>query len=151
MADLPIRCTAVAVVVLRQAPTGWQILLLHRTQPPRSWSQTAGAIEEGETAVEAATRQVSAQAGLTPSALYTTDFNEMFYEPDQECLTVIPVFVAVVPPAADVVLDDAHDDARWCSPADAVAMVAFPGQRAMLRHVVAEFVEREPHPLMRLA
>ena len=77
-ADLPMRCRAVAVVVLRD--TG-QVLLLKRSKGflAGHWCQVTGSLEEGETAAQAAAREVMEETGLRPLKLYTADFCDHFY------------------------------------------------------------------------
>ena len=56
-----------------------------------------------------------------------------------------PVFVAVVDPAAVVVLNDEHSDFDWLGFDAAVERVGFGGQRRVLRWIEDEFVHRSPN------
>lgn len=145
MAEIPVRCFAVSVVLLRAAEGQSQILLLRRNRTlVGEWCQIAGGIEEGEKAWETALREVMEETGLTCDRLYSADICEQFYEPDREAISILPVFVGFVDPAAEVVLNDEHSEFRWVSFDVARGMVPFAGQRHVLTHIEAEFVLREP-------
>lgn len=68
---------------------------------------------------------------------------------------MFPVFVGFVDAEAAVTINPEHSEFRWVSFASALAMVPFAGQRHVLRHVEAEFVQRKPvqhlliHPMPR--
>lgn len=145
MQEIPIRAFSVSVVVLRTAGAGCEVLLLRRTRSLKGeWCQVAGAIELGETAWRAALREVEEETGLGLKRLYSADICEQFYEADRDAITLVPVFVGFAQQEDVVRLNAEHSDARWVSFEEALAMVPFAGQRAVLRHVEAEFVARDP-------
>lgn len=145
MADIPVRCFAVSVVLLRTAGGEAQVLLLRRNRTlVGEWCQVAGGIEDGENAWEAALREVKEETGLTCDRLYSADICEQFYEPDREAISILPVFVGFVAVDAEVVINHEHSDFRWVSFDVARSMVPFAGQRHVLRHIEAEFVLRKP-------
>ena len=145
MTEIPIRCSAVSVVVLRIVPAGCEVLLLRRNNTlVGEWCQIAGAIEEGEKAWEAALREVHEETNLTCERLYSADICEQFYEADRDAISLLPVFVGFVGTDATVVINQEHSEFRWVSFETALGMVPFAGQRHVLRHVEAEFVRREP-------
>lgn len=145
MTEIPIRCSAVSVVVLRIVPAGCEVLLLRRNNTlVGEWCQIAGAIEEGEKAWEAALREVNEETNLTCKRLYSADICEQFYEADRDAISILPVFVGFVDAVATVVINHEHSEFRWVSFETALGMVPFAGQRHVLRHVEAEFVRREP-------
>jgi len=147
MADIPIRCFAVSVVAVRTVECENQVLLLRRNHTlVGEWCQVAGGIEDGETAWEAALRELAEETGLTCDRLYSADICEQFYEPDRDCISILPVFVAFVSASAKVVINDEHSEFLWASFDAACGMVPFAGQRKVLRHVEEEFVVRAPIP-----
>lgn len=152
MAEIPIRSFAVSMVALRQDPEGVRVLLLRRTRPPAGiWCQVVGGIEAGETAWQAALRELREETGLVPEELWSGDICEQFYEAHRDAISLLPVFVALIAPRAEVVLNAEHEAHRWVDFAEAREMVPFPGQRSLLRHVEAEHVQRSPSPLLRIA
>ncbi|SUB00390.1 dihydroneopterin triphosphate pyrophosphatase [Pannonibacter phragmitetus] len=108
------------------------------------WCQIAGSIEEGEKAWEAALREVREETGLACEKLYSADICEQFYEADRDAISILPVFVGLVDAGATVTLNHEHSEFRWVSFEAALTMVPFAGQRKVLRHIEAEFVQREP-------
>ncbi|MCM2454834.1 NUDIX domain-containing protein [Rhizobium sp. CG4] len=145
MAEIPIRSFGVAVVVLREVGAETQVLLLRRNHTlVGEWCQIAGGIEDGEKAWQTALREVKEETGLSCTRLYSADICEQFYEADRDAITLAPVFVGYVDAEAEVVLNEEHSEFCWTSFSRAVDMVPFAGQRHVLRHVEAEFVQRQP-------
>ena len=145
MAEIPIRCFAVSVVLLRRIGDEAEVLLLRRNHTLMGeWCQVVGGIEEGEKAWEAALREVWEEAGIKCSRLYSADICEQFYESDRDAISMLPVFVGLVEPNTTVTINHEHSEFRWVSFEAALDMVPFAGQRYVLRHVEVEFVEREP-------
>ncbi|OWJ57833.1 NUDIX hydrolase [Inquilinus limosus] len=145
MQEIPIRSVAVAVVVIRHAAAGPQVLLLRRTRSlAGEWCQVTGAVEPGETGWQAALRETREETGLVPERLYSADICEQFYEAERNVISLLPVFVAVAAPDAEVRLNAEHSEFRWAGFGEAAGMVPFAGQRHILRHVEREFVQREP-------
>lgn len=151
MADLPIRSFSVSVVVLREVAEEAEVLLLRRSATVMGeWVQITGTIEQEETAWQAALREMRDETGIIPLRLYAADICEQFYEPHRDAITVVPVFVAFVDYDVEIVLNPAHRDYKWLSLDWAEDMVAFGGQRRVLRHVKQEFVVRDPNEALRI-
>jgi len=147
---IPMRSSVVSGVVLRGAGAGTRMLLLERS-PDGFWCHVAGKVEEGELAWEAFLRELLEETGLAPDSLHSGEFLEQFYEPRQNLIEIIPVFVARVAPDAEVSLNEEHSAFRWCALEEAKALVPFPNQRAVYEHVWANHVEREPSEHSRIA
>lgn len=151
MTEIQIRCFLASLVAIRRVDGGWQVLLLRRTQSlVGEWCQVAGGIEEGETAWQAALRELREETGLTPAAFYSADVCEQFYEAHRDSITMAPVFVAIIEPDHVVTLNHEHSDHCWTTFDEAVDMVAFGGQRRVLRWVEEEFVKRPPNPHLKI-
>ncbi len=147
MHEIPIRCFAVSVVILRPAGSAFEFLLLRRTGTlAGTWCQVAGAIEAGETAWQAGLREVEEETGLHPDRFYSADICEQFYEADRNAISLLPVFVGYAPQEAPVRLNAEHSEFRWVSFAEALRMVPFAGQRKVLRHIQDEFIDNTPNP-----
>lgn len=149
MPEIPIRSVAVSVVVLKPNGSEHQVLLLRRTRSLiGEWCQIAGAIEEGETAWQAALRETREETGLALARLYSADICEQFYEADRDAISLLPVFVGYPRPGDVVRLNAEHSEFRWVKFDEALQMVPFAGQRDVLRHIEREFVAREPNRLL---
>jgi dATP pyrophosphohydrolase len=150
--EVPIRCFAVSAVLIREDSGFSQVLMLRRAGGAldEEWCQVAGKINTGETAWQAALREIREETGLVPERFYTADICEQFYEAGLECISLVPVFVGFIDPMRVVVLDDEHSEYRWMTFSEAQAVVPAPGQRAMIEHVRQEFVARRPTEWLRI-
>ena len=145
MPEIPIRIFIASLVALREAGKGYEVLLLRRTQTlVGEWCQIAGRIEDGETAWQTSVRELWEETGLRPKTLYSADICEQFYEADRDAVTMAPVFVAFIDGTANVQLNHEHSAYRWASFDEAIDLVAFGGQRRILRWIREEFVHRNP-------
>jgi len=152
MHGIPTRCSLVSVVVLRGHGQDARTLLLHRakTHLHGLWTYAAGHVEPGEKAWQAALRELAEETGLRPGALYSADQCEAYYDLREECIAVVPAFVAFVDADARVRLDAEHDDHAWLPFPEAIARLPFGGQRTLYAHVQREFVMRPPSPALRM-
>ena len=152
MQEVPIRARVVSVLVVRRTQEGPQFLLMLRASQRFNgiWCQVAGSIESGETAWQAALREIREETNLIPEAFYNTDRLEQFYSASDNLIELIPLFVAFVSTGAEVTLNHEHSEYRWVSATEALEMLPFPPQRENIRHVQREFLERTPSELLRI-
>ena len=99
---------------------------------------------------QAALREVTEETGVRLAELWSGDFCEQFYEANKDRIMMLPVFIGVVPPDAEVVLNAEHDGYKWLGYEESDRLLAFPGQRKMLAAVKAGFIDRQPHTLLRI-
>jgi dATP pyrophosphohydrolase len=151
-ADIPVRCRAVVVFVLRRHASEWQTLLLQRVDDwcKGAWCPVTGGIDPGEAAWQTALRELREETGLVPDRFYASDACEQFYDARRDCIRILPVFVAFVDGEQPVTLDHEHGDHRWLGLAAAAEQVAFSVQREALLAVRRDFIEREPNELLRI-
>ena len=141
----------VAVVALRTTTRDHEALLMRRTgSNAGEWCQIAGSIESGETAWQAALREMREETALVPGRLYSADLCEQFYEIGTDSIWVAPIFVAYVDSEATVRLNQEHSEYCWTSIGRAIDLLPFPGQKTMLMHIRHWFVEREPSRLLEI-
>lgn len=142
---LTVKSSSVSVFLIMQAADGAKVLLLRRTGTLAGlWCQVAGGIEDGEKAWQTALREVREETGIVLEGLWSADICEQFYEQDGECITLVPVFVGIVPENTSVKLNAEHDEYRWASFDDAQTLLTFPGQRRVLAGIKAEFIDKAP-------
>jgi dATP pyrophosphohydrolase len=152
MHGIPTRCSLVSVITIRGLGEHAGTLLLRRAQTPLHglWTYAAGHLEAGETAWQAALRELAEETGLRPTGLYSADQCETYYDVREECIAVVPAFVAYVASDATVRLGAEHDAHAWLPFPDAIARLPFGGQRTLYAHVHREFVLRAPSPALRM-
>lgn len=152
MKDKALIAPIVSVIVLRPGKAGPEVLLMRRVNRPRgAWCQVAGKVKPGETAWQAALRELREETGLVPERFFSGDTVEMFYEPPLDRVIIGPVFVAMVPAGSDPRPNAEHDAAEWLGFPEAIARVAFTGQRRVLREIEETFVTFTPHPDLEIA
>lgn len=135
-----IRISYVDVYVLRGTADALEALVLRRGASgrcPGAWESVHGGIEPGETPVAAALRELEEETGLVPERFYNLSRVEAFYRHREDFVALIPVFVALVVPGAQVRLSDEHEAFEWLRPAAAGARMAWPRERRALEDAVA--------------
>lgn len=152
MAELSLRCGMVSIVVLRGVGAATCMLLLQRRARymEGAWTYVAGHLEPGETGWQTARRELAEETGLQPDALYATSFCEQFYDAGNDCIQIVPAFVARVADAARVQLNAEHAAFRWVTLDEAMEQLPFGSQRDLLVQVRREFVERTPADILRM-
>lgn len=131
------------MVVVRR---GGEFLVLHRApQFEAYWHVVAGGVEEGESAREAAVRELSEEVGLgaeaplrdleRPFAYSLAEESEAVRSRFGPAQTDVPVdvFVTDVEPAWEPALNEEHDDYRWCTREEAAALLYWPEPREIVR------------------
>jgi 8-oxo-dGTP pyrophosphatase MutT (NUDIX family) len=122
----------------------WWHLVLRRADGeavyPRLWQAITGTIEHGETAVEAAFREIEEETGVRASKLWVLPFVGSYFDPRRNVVVVVPCFGAVVvAPESSVLepdfvrLSDEHSAYQWLSIADAEALLPMPSHKQAAR------------------
>ncbi|MBA2475316.1 MAG: NUDIX domain-containing protein [Actinobacteria bacterium] len=129
-----------------------EFLVLHRTPRYESyWHVVAGALEVGETAAEAAVREVWEETALDVRGSlrelerrYVYPLSEEApevrarFDPDVQAVTV-ECFAAEAPAEWRPRLNDEHDAFRWCSADEALALLRWPDTHEVLRALSLEW------------
>ncbi|WAF75176.1 NUDIX domain-containing protein [Aeromonas dhakensis] len=147
---IPIRCKTVSGVAFSTIDGETKLLVMKRVKGG-FWCHVAGTVEAGETGWQTIIREFGEETGIRVCELYTAHYLEQFYESVSNTVEVVPVFVVYCPPNQVVTLNDEHTEYRWCTLAEAKALVSFPGQQALYDHLWHYFVENSPSALMRVA
>jgi 8-oxo-dGTP pyrophosphatase MutT (NUDIX family) len=138
----------VAIFVTRRHRT--QVLIVHRSPVQGSyWHVVAGGVEPGETAEQAAARELKEETGLDATPLASRQAVEylspLTEEPadrraryDASVAEVhVTCFVADAPDDWEPELDWEHDDHRWCSPEEAATTLRWPDTARALAESLA--------------
>ena len=130
-----LKANLVSVYVVRPSPAGLDVLLLQRPAGhrfARDWQGVHGHIEPGETAWEAALRELREETGLVARRWFRLHRLESFYNPDNDSLYFVPVFIAEVDPQAECVTSEEHAACEWRPPAAARTRLSWETQRESL-------------------
>jgi 8-oxo-dGTP pyrophosphatase MutT (NUDIX family) len=123
------RVTYVDIYVMRGRAEALQVLLLRRARDQArggTWEGVHGKIDDGETPVAAARRELQEETGCAPMVLYNLSRVEQFYLHATDQVVLIPVFVAFVAPDTVMQLSAEHDTFLWLPPADAREQCTWP-------------------------
>ena len=141
-----------AYILHKQQPNS-KYLLLRRCGDYLSgtWQMVSGGIEEGETASQAALREVQEETGIEPDAFYSADIVETFYWGIQDRIVFAPVFVALVDTPPPIKLSPKeHDLYEWLSFEQAIERLAWSEQKRALAHIHEQFALKNPPQLLQI-
>lgn len=103
-----------------------------------TWQFCSGRIEPGETAAQAALRELREETGVVPRELSFLSHVETFYLPQADAICRRAGFCVVVGRDDAITLNAEHTDHRWISRAQIRRMVTWPGERAALAEIFRE-------------
>ena len=136
----------VAIFVLRRRRT--EVLACRRSEPLDGyWHTVAGGVEPGETFEEAALRELREETALSgvlamPRTSYDYPLSEepphrrARYAPEVAAVHV-ECFVVDAPDDWEPQLDWEHDEYRWCTPEEAVALLRWDDTSKALQELLA--------------
>jgi dihydroneopterin triphosphate diphosphatase len=126
-----IEASLIQVHVARIAEDGMaEYLILHRSAEealyPNVWQVITGAIDPGETALEAARREMEEETGIAPLHFATAPFITSFFDTDNDTVILVPVFLSIVPLEMSVTLSIEHQDYAWVRYEELLGRLVFP-------------------------
>ena len=145
MTGITVRTDLVDVYVFKVVGGSVELLQLRRATEPLNgtWQPVMGHIEAGETAIEAALREVREEVGLAldPESLHPLEQVHPYFLPRQNAIMLSPRFAARVDATWTPTLNEEHSDWRWVTMADVETMFMWPGQWASIRELRARLVD----------
>ena len=138
-----VRYDMVVVYVVRPAADdgGHELLQLKRRDEDYmggTWQFCSGQIEPGETAPQAALRELREETGLAPRRFTHLSYVESLYIAATDTVWHRTGFCAAVDRADAVKLNPEHTACRWIARRDVRRLVTWPGERAALAEVFRE-------------
>jgi len=136
----------VLVYPVRADADGWEYLLLKRVPMPKLglggfWQGVTGGVEEGESLVNAALRELAEETGFVPSALEAINYSYSFpiqdewrryYESGVEEIEE-HAFVAFVDQQQEPTISWEHDRWQWCGFSQALKLLTYAGNIEALK------------------
>jgi dihydroneopterin triphosphate diphosphatase len=144
--QIPIRSRGVAAVILAGRGEAARVLVLQRNKNTSRglWSLIMGRLEKGESAAEAVRREIAEETGIAVEALYTTGSVDTYFNAGANAIEMMPIFAVPFAKEPKVTLDHEHLAYRWLSFAEAIELLAYPGQRQALPDIKRDFADRDP-------
>jgi dATP pyrophosphohydrolase len=124
-----------------------EFLLLKRSVNevyPLLWQPVTGRMNEGETAYEAALREIAEETSLIPEEFWVVPNVNSFYNPNNDTVSLIPVFAGRVGPDSVITISEEHDEYGWFTFEEAIPLLAWPGQRKSAE-IINQYLHHEKY------
>ncbi len=118
--------------IFREVKNGIEFLLLKRNENqiyPGLWQMVTGKMKDGETAYQSALREIKEETSLTPAKFWVVPNVDSFYSHENNYISMMPVFAALVDHNSSVKISDEHCDYKWVNPEEAKKLLVWVGQR----------------------
>lgn len=136
-------CNIIEVCIFRFDNKQPLYLMLRRSKEetayPDAWQIVTGSIEQGETAVQGALRELKEETGYTPQKFWIIPHVNTFYSVRTDTLNHTVNFAVQVPPGTNPVLSEEHYQFGWYPIDQAKGMCVWPGQIQALQ-LVHDFI-----------
>ena len=141
-----VKANRIAVYVFRTAAGGVEFLQLRRGAGDYAgtWQTVYVGIENGETAVEAAQRELKEETGFTAVTLHQVEYLEGFYDRRRDRVSLLPVFAARVNRGARPTLDAEHNAYRWVPLDQVQRQFLWRVQRQAIQIIVEDIIGVSP-------
>jgi len=124
-----------------------EFLLLKRAANevyPLLWQPVTGRMHEGETAYEAALREIAEETKLIPEEFWVVPNVNSFYNPQKDTVSLIPVFAGRIGLNNEIIISEEHEEYGWFSFEEAITLMAWPGQRKSAE-IVSRYFKHEKY------
>lgn len=141
-------------VVRRGYGGGHELLQVRRTAGDflgGTWQSVYGDIQAGETAWQAALRELQEETGLRPLEFYQLDTINTFYLAKDDAIWNCPGFCALVPSECDVRLNEEHDAFRWLNREQFGRALMWQGEKQAYKELCEQILDDGPaKPYLRI-
>ncbi|MEX1157669.1 MAG: NUDIX domain-containing protein [Thermomicrobiales bacterium] len=113
------------------------LVLRRRAEAPRGdvWQSIHTRVAPGETAIDAARRDVQSSTGLVPIRFYSADYVAQFYDHGSDSIVLAPTLAAQVNPKSPVIVAPEYSDYAWCDLEETTSRLIYSAQRWAVRHI----------------
>ena len=136
----------VVVYVMRLVEGAWQVLQLERAPGQYlegTWQFPGGKLEEGESAVDAAVRELREETGLVPERMQHLTYVPTFYLAAKDAIATQAAFCAFA--NGEIRLNHEHTALRWTDRYRVKRDVLWPTDRTALAEVWREHLPDSRH------
>jgi dihydroneopterin triphosphate diphosphatase len=142
-----VRADGIAIYVYRRTPL-LEFLQIKRSantgEYQWSWQTVYGGVEKGETAVQAALRELKEETGLTPAVMWQVEYLEKFYFMPHDYVLLMPVFAVEVSAHAAITLNEEHTEFRWVPESHIDGSFMWRTQREALKYLLEGLRSNSP-------
>jgi dATP pyrophosphohydrolase len=128
----------IEVYVFRRRRGRTQFLALRRARDralPGVWQPVTGRRHRGETAFDAARREVREETGLAPRRWWALETLTLYFDPQRDAVVALPLFAAEVGATGRVTLSAEHESGRFLSASEAQRLFLWRAQHRGLEAV----------------
>lgn len=129
---------AVDVYIVRRAHARLQFMLLLRRADAalgNTWQPIHGSVRQGESTVDAARRLIELHTGLTGLEAFSADYINQLFDHTRDAVVMAPVLVFAASGRVQPHLGQEFTEFAWCDREEAIARLAWSGQRWAVRHI----------------
>jgi dATP pyrophosphohydrolase len=122
---------------------GYEFLQLRRQNTgylDGTWQTVRGSIEAGETAAEAAIRELREETDIRPAEFYRLGSVETFYDLQSDAIWHSAAFFALVGRDTDITLNDEHDALRWVDENEVDRHFMWPSEKPVIKEIRDELL-----------
>lgn len=123
-----------------------QFLLLRRSKQVRyagQWRMVGGKVKSGETAWQAALRELKEETGNQPEMFWAVPSINHFYDPGSDKIALIPAFAARLKSDCTMILDDEHSEYQWIEAKKADHFIHWPEQLRLIKLIQTIITSQE--------
>ena len=106
-----------------------------------AWTTVYGTSSEGETAWQAALRELREESGLSPREFYQLDFVQTFYTALNDTLWHAIPFIALVARQDELTLNEEHSSHRWVTRDRVDELFLWESDRASIRSACRDILD----------
>lgn len=151
--EVPIKSFSISAYICKIENNICNYLIIKRCSSylNNNWQMISGKIEKGETAWQAALREIKEETNIIPDDFYSADLLEKFYEINQNCINLVPIFVGFIKEPVDIKLNpEEHDEYKWITKDEAKTYLEFKNQLDAIEHIDTHFVKNKPSKFLKI-